>query len=98
MFYLYTDKALAWFGHFGGTDPGDDSGNILNFKRKDYRDLINKNSISVFDFRSYLFARQCYMLLKLHRVVEVCSRAQLFITNFIPSIRENEVRFEFIYI
>ncbi|CAO3653789.1 unnamed protein product [Cunninghamella echinulata] len=89
FFQVLRDKALAWFGHFGGTDPGDDSGNILNFKRKNYRDLINKNSISVFDFRSYLFARQCYMLLKLQRVVEVCSRAQLFITNFIPSIREN---------
>jgi hypothetical protein len=81
---------LAWFGHFGGTDPGDDSGNILDFKRKDYRDLINKNIISVFDFRSYLFARQCRMLLKLQRVIEVTARAQLFITSFIPSIRENE--------
>ncbi|KAI7870261.1 trafficking protein particle complex subunit 10 [Spinellus fusiger] len=89
FFQVLRDKALAWFGHFGGTDPGDDSGNILDFKRKDYRDLINKNSISVFDFRSYLFARQCRMLLKLQRVIEVCDRAQLFITNFVPSIREN---------
>ncbi|CAO3578607.1 unnamed protein product [Absidia cylindrospora] len=90
FFQVLRDKALAWFGHFGGTDPGDDSGNILDFKRKDYRDLINKNIISVFDFRSYLFARQCRMLLKLQRIVEICSRAQLFITSFIPSIRENE--------
>jgi hypothetical protein len=81
---------LAWFGHFGGTDEGDDSGNILDFKRKNYRELINKNIISVFDFRSYLFARQCRMLLKLQRVIEVTARAQLFITSFIPSIRENE--------
>ncbi|ORZ25693.1 trafficking protein particle complex subunit 10 [Absidia repens] len=90
FFQVLRDKALAWFGHFGGTDTGDDSGNILDFKRKDYRDLINKNIISVFDFRSYLFARQCRMLLKLQRIVEICSRAQLFITSFIPSIRENE--------
>ncbi|OAD74957.1 hypothetical protein PHYBLDRAFT_186589, partial [Phycomyces blakesleeanus NRRL 1555(-)] len=89
FFQVLRDKALAWFGHFGGTDFGDDSGNVLDFKRKDYRDLINKNSISVFDFRSYLFARQCRMLLKLQRVIEVCGRAQLFITNFIPAIREN---------
>ncbi|KAI8372825.1 trafficking protein particle complex subunit 10 [Radiomyces spectabilis] len=89
FFQVLRDKALAWFGHFGGTDAGDDSGNILDFKRKDYRDLINKNIISVFDFRSYLFARQCRMLLKLHRVIEVCARAQLFITGFIPSIRDN---------
>lgn len=87
---IHLDKALAWFGHFGGTDAGDDSGNILDFKRKNYRELINKNIISVFDFRSYLFARQCRMLLKLQRVIEVTARAQLFITSFIPSIRENE--------
>lgn len=91
-FFLFTDKALAWFGHFGGDDTGDDSGNILDFKRKDYRDLINKNVISVFDFRCYLFARQSRMLIKLQRVVEACSRAQLFISSFIPSIRENKVR------
>lgn len=91
LFNIRTDKALAWFGHFGATDPMDDSGNILDFKRKDYRDLINKNSISVFDFRCYLFARQCRMLLKMQRVIEVCIRSQLFISSFIPSIRENEV-------
>ncbi|KAI7906306.1 trafficking protein particle complex subunit 10 [Cokeromyces recurvatus] len=89
FFQVLRDKALAWFGHFGGTDAYDDSGNILDFKRKNYRDLINKNIISVFDFRSYLFARQCRMLIKLQRVVEMLARAQLFITSFIPSIREN---------
>ncbi|KAI8982642.1 Cullin family-domain-containing protein [Pilobolus umbonatus] len=90
FFQVLRDKALAWFGHFGGTDPEDDSGNILDFKRKNYRDLITKNIISVFDFRSYLFARQSRMLLKLQRVVEVATRAQMFITNFIPSIGENQ--------
>ncbi|RCH83507.1 hypothetical protein CU097_000946, partial [Rhizopus azygosporus] len=90
FFQVLKDKALAWFGHFGGTDPGDDSGNVLDFKRKNYRDMINKNMISVFDFRCYLFARQCRMLLKMHKVIEVTARAQLFITNFILSIRENE--------
>ncbi|KAI8148730.1 trafficking protein particle complex subunit 10, partial [Fennellomyces sp. T-0311] len=84
------DKALAWFGHFGATDAGDDCGNILDFKRKDYRELINKNVISVFDFRCYLFARQTRMLLKLQRIIEVCKRGQLFISSFIPAIRENE--------
>ncbi|ORX57413.1 hypothetical protein DM01DRAFT_1334038 [Hesseltinella vesiculosa] len=90
FFQVLRDKALAWFGHFGGTDPEDDSGSILNFKRKDYRDLTNKNIISVFDFRCYLFARQCSMLLKLHRVIDVYSRAQFFITTFIPSICDNK--------
>lgn len=33
--------------------------------KKDYRDLILNNNISVFDFRSYVFARQMYLLLRL---------------------------------
>ncbi|KAI9499327.1 trafficking protein particle complex subunit 10 [Zychaea mexicana] len=90
FFQVLRDKALAWFGHFGATDPGDDCGNIMDFKRKDYRELINKNVISVFDFRCYLFARQTRMLLKLQRTIEICKRGQLFISSFIPAIRENE--------
>ncbi|KAI9243615.1 trafficking protein particle complex subunit 10 [Phascolomyces articulosus] len=90
FFQVLRDKALAWFGHFGATEAGDDCGNILDFKRKGYRDLINKNIISVFDFRCYLFARQTRMLLKLQRIIEVCKRGQLFISGFIPAIRENE--------
>lgn len=86
----FTDKALAWFGHFGATEPGDDSDNILDFKRKNYRELINKNVISVFDFRCYLFARQARMLIKLQRIIETCRRGQLFISSFIPAIKENE--------
>lgn len=86
----FSDKALAWFGHFGATEPGDDSDNILDFKRKNYRELINKNVISVFDFRCYLFARQARMLIKLQRIIETCRRGQLFISSFIPAIKENE--------
>jgi hypothetical protein len=87
------DKALAWFGHVGGSSPGDDSSNVLDFKKKPYRELINKNTISVFDFRSYLFARQCFLLLKLQRPIETCARAQLFISNMTVTIKENDVRF-----
>ncbi|CDH50087.1 hypothetical protein RO3G_08432 [Lichtheimia corymbifera JMRC:FSU:9682] len=90
FFQVLRDKALAWFGHFGATEPGDDSDNILDFKRKNYRELINKNVISVFDFRCYLFARQARMLIKLQRIIETCRRGQLFISSFIPAIKENE--------
>ncbi|KAJ2960306.1 hypothetical protein NQZ79_g4345 [Umbelopsis isabellina] len=85
------DKALAWFGHVGGNAPGDDSANVLDFKKKPYRELINKNTISVFDFRSYLFARQCFLLLKLQRPIETCARAQLFISNMTVTLKENEM-------
>ncbi|KAH8547567.1 trafficking protein particle complex subunit 10 [Umbelopsis sp. PMI_123] len=94
FFQVLRDKALAWFGHVGGTSPGDDSSNVLDFKKKPYRELINKNTISVFDFRSYLFARQCFLLLKLQRPIETYARAQLFISNMTVTLKENDMPVE----
>lgn len=94
FFQVLRDKALAWFGHVGGTQPGDDSSNVLDFKKKPYRELINKNTISVFDFRCYLFARQCFLLLKLQRPIETCARTQLFISNMTVTLKENEMPVE----
>jgi len=39
--------------------------NPINAKKKDYRGLILSNNISLFDFRSYIFARQMSLLLRL---------------------------------
>jgi hypothetical protein len=37
----------------------------INSQKKDYRGFILANNISVFDFRSYIFARQMSLLLRL---------------------------------
>ncbi|ORY01488.1 trafficking protein particle complex subunit 10 [Clohesyomyces aquaticus] len=37
----------------------------INSQKKNYRDLILSNNISIFDFRSYVFARQMALLLRL---------------------------------
>ncbi|CAJ0841033.1 1182_t:CDS:10 [Entrophospora sp. SA101] len=84
------DEALAWFGSFGATEPEDDSANILDVKKKQYRDLIMQNTIPEFDFRCYLFARQCQLLGRLQRPVDICRRAQLFISTFARAIREHQ--------
>jgi hypothetical protein len=44
--------------HIHGDSP-------INAKKKDYRGLILSNNISIFDFRSYIFARQMSLLLRL---------------------------------
>ncbi|CAG8444801.1 5577_t:CDS:10 [Ambispora gerdemannii] len=85
-----SNRALAWFGHFGGKEPKDDSAKILDVKKKPYRDLIMQNEISVFDFRNYLFARQCQLLGRLHRPIEICRRAQIFISSFARSINDSK--------
>ncbi|CAI2180057.1 6002_t:CDS:2 [Funneliformis geosporum] len=90
FFQVLKDRALAWFGSFGATDPNDDSDNILDIKKKQYRDLIMQNTTSEFDFRCYLFARQCQLLGRLHRPVDICRRAQFFISTFCRAIKEHQ--------
>ncbi|KAI9097282.1 hypothetical protein DFS34DRAFT_621113 [Phlyctochytrium arcticum] len=91
FFQTLTEQGAPWFANFGGTDIGDDSGDILNTKRKSYREMIIQNEISIFDFRIYLFARQCQLLFRMGNAIDICQRAKAFITQFARTIRENEV-------
>ncbi|TKA56715.1 hypothetical protein B0A53_01910 [Rhodotorula sp. CCFEE 5036] len=80
----------TWFDRFGGLAPGDDALPLLSTSCKPYRKLIDTNTISVFDFRSYLFARQAFMLFHLDRVVEVARRGAYFVSTFARKLRENQ--------
>ena len=55
---LTMNPPAVWFKIFGGLDESDDSADVLNIRRKPYRDLIMTNDVTMFDFRVYLFARQ----------------------------------------
>ncbi|KAG0265540.1 hypothetical protein BG011_004568 [Mortierella polycephala] len=89
FFQILRDNALTWYGKFGGMQEGDEDANLLDLDRKPYRDLIMQNTISVFDFRTYLFARQCNLLFRLRRPVEICHRALIFIPQFARTVREH---------
>ncbi|THH18490.1 hypothetical protein EW146_g2511 [Bondarzewia mesenterica] len=84
------EKSLLWFGTLIAAQPKDDSMPLLSIDKKSYRDLILANSISVFDFRIYLLARQCALLGKLGNVVEVCRKASTFLTSFGRRLRDVE--------
>ncbi|KAG8906639.1 hypothetical protein FRB99_006427 [Tulasnella sp. 403] len=90
FFQVLKEKNLSWFGHLGGTAPNDDSAPLLSTTKKAYRELIISNTISVFDFRSYLLARQCSLLARLGHISEAASKAAHFITAFARTLRENE--------
>lgn len=81
----------AWFRNFGGLAAGDDALPLISTDNKPYRKLIDSNSIPIFDFRIYLFARQATMLFHLGRVVEVAKRGAYFISTFARKLRENQV-------
>ncbi|KAF9906523.1 hypothetical protein EC991_000530 [Linnemannia zychae] len=89
FFQILRDNALTWYGKFGGMQEGDDDANLLDLNKKPYRDLIMQNTISVFDFRTYLFGRQCNLLFRLRRPVEICHRALTFIPSFAKTVREH---------
>ncbi|KAF9168897.1 hypothetical protein BGX20_011082 [Mortierella sp. AD010] len=89
FFQILRDNALTWYGKFGGMQDGDNDANLLDINRKPYRDLIIQNTISVFDFRTYLFGRQCNLLFRLRRPAEICQRALIFIPSFARTVREH---------
>ncbi|GAA6031407.1 hypothetical protein JCM8097_005646 [Rhodosporidiobolus ruineniae] len=83
-------RNAAWYRDLGGTSKGDDSLALLSTTNKAYAKMIESNSISVFDFRTYLFARQAEMLFQLGRVVEVARRGAYFISTFARTLREHQ--------
>jgi hypothetical protein len=89
---LTTEQNLSWFGKLGAAGPQDDSLPILDWTIKPYRDLIQKSQITIFDFRIYVFARQCELLGRLGRVTEAATKAQWFVASLGRRLRENEVR------
>jgi hypothetical protein len=92
FFLVLRDKNLSWFGTLISPEPQDDSAPLLAVGKKPYRDLILANNISVFDFRIYLLSRQCGLLGRLGKIVDVVRKASAFIAAFGRRLREGEVR------
>lgn len=87
------EKNLSWFGALGGTGPQDDSLPILDTSAKPYREMLIQSNITVFDFRVYVFARQCQLLGKIGRITEIAKRGQWFVASLARRLREAKVSF-----
>lgn len=85
------EQGAPWFRTFGGTAEKDDSKDFLTFSTKGYKELIVQNSISIFDFKMYLFAKQASLLMGLGQPNEVCKRAKSFIASLGASLDEYRV-------
>ncbi|KAJ7098036.1 trafficking protein particle complex subunit 10 [Mycena belliarum] len=90
FYQVLKEKNLSWFGTLITPGPNDDSCPLLSISKKPYRDLILANTISVFDFRIYLLARQCELLANLGRINEVSRKAAAFLGAFGRRLREVE--------
>jgi hypothetical protein len=92
FWFRATEQGAPWFNTFGGNDPEDDSRDVLNISQKPYRDSILQNTVSIFDFRIYLFARQAQLLYKQENgALEISRRAKDFISTFARTIKEYKV-------
>ncbi|KAK7014963.1 trafficking protein particle complex subunit 10 [Favolaschia claudopus] len=91
FYQVLKEKNLSWFGSLITPTPNDDSSPLLSISKKPYRDLILANTISVFDFRIYLLARQCSLLAKIDgRINEVSKKAAAFLGAFGRRLSEVE--------
>ncbi|KAJ7452540.1 hypothetical protein B0H11DRAFT_2245998 [Mycena galericulata] len=90
FYQVLKEKNLSWFGTLITPSPNDDSCPLLSITKKPYRDLILANTISVFDFRIYLLARQCELLANIGRINEVSRKAAAFLGAFGRRLREVE--------
>ncbi|BGP01777.1 hypothetical protein NBRC10513v2_005416 [Rhodotorula toruloides] len=91
FFQVSKEHAQApWFRILGGVSSGDDALPLLSTTNKPYRNLIEMDAITIFDFRIYLFARQAVMLFHLGRVVEVARRGAYFVSTFARKLREHQ--------
>ena len=85
------DRTLSWFGPLVSPSTQRDSAPLLSVDKKPYRDMILANSISIFDFRIYLLARQCLLLSKMGDVIDICKKVAAFLNAFGRRLRESEV-------
>jgi len=89
--HVLREKNLSWFGTLIIPGAKDDSLPLLSITKKPYRDLIVANTVSVFDLRIYMLAKQSNLLGKMAKVTEVCNKVLLFLTSFGRHLREVSV-------
>jgi hypothetical protein len=89
--HVLGEKNLSWFGTLIIPGPKDDSLPLLSITKKPYRELIVANTVSVFDLRIYILAKQCNLLGKMGKVADICNKVAMFLTSFGRHLREVSV-------
>ena len=86
--HVLREKNLSWFGTLIIPGSTDDSLPLLSITKKPYRDLIVANTVSVFDLRIYMLAKQCHLLGTMGKVADVCNKVTMFLASFGRHLRE----------
>lgn len=89
---IWRARNFSWFGALINVSPEDDTLPLLSVVKKPYRDLILANTISVFDFRTFLLGRQCELLAKLGRTSDITVSVSNFLAQFSQRLQTVVVR------
>ena len=92
LFQVLKERSLSWFGRLIDPDSSTDSTSLFSLSQKPYHHLVLSNSVSVFDCRVYLLARQCDLLRRMANILEVTRRARSFLNTFPQTLRQAEVK------
>ncbi len=93
---VLNDNTSIWFGKFVDPSPKDDSLPLLSVTKKPYRDLILANTISVFDFRIYILAREAILLGKLGVPDKILQKVNHFLSALGVRLRSFQVSFPYL--
>ena len=88
---VLNDNTSIWFGKFVDPSPNDDSMPLLSVTKKPYRDLILANTISVFDFRIYILAREAILLGKMGVPDKILRKVNYFLSILGGRLRSCQV-------
>jgi hypothetical protein len=91
LFQVLKERSLGWFGRLIDPNSSDDTTSIFSLNQKPYHDLVAANSISVFDSRVYLLARQCDLLARLGNILDISRRVRSFLNSFPHTLSQAKV-------
>ena len=87
-FQTMEEQGAPWFKAFGGMSPTDDAIDIFTGNDNETRNCMVNGTITIFDFRIYLFHRQCMLLDKMKSPLEIMKRSLQFIPIFARTLTD----------
>jgi trafficking protein particle complex subunit 10 len=91
LFQVLKERSLSWFGRLVDPDTTSDTASIFSLTEKPYHHLVTSSSISVFDCRVYLLARQCDLLARMGNIHDLTRRVKYFLNTFPETLGQVKV-------
>lgn len=88
FFQTLEEQGAPWFRKFGATGVNDDIPNVFSGDDQKTRASMVDSTITIFDFRMYLFHRQCMLLDNMRYPLEILKRTLVFTPIFARTLSD----------